>query len=418
MNLRARYLFVLAALFLWSDGTVTAALSATESEGAESSRAAEWWRKSIDALDNAYQSATDLLRSQERDPDFAALWEHITPKLDSVLELQERREDLPDSAWIREDKADNQHRIDALLDEAIEILGVSRAGRLRSQMADIAREIAAARERIDAYKKERVSAPLKSPWRTTVEEYDQRIRDEEERIEDLSAEATVIRQDLGEELRQIGLELSDQQLELLLASVVGDDVIHGAVAFENVKAITDQLMQLMAESDESPEIARRYYGMYTVLIGILLRMQERFMADIDERYLPGVDGIVHRSRAVEAQSRQLLAGESDRRRVEHLRSNLRAQDLTRKTAKLYREHLLIQRQKVKQAHKRLGQEHQVAVNTYETVKLSSELMRILRSSQESFSALVSLQLPELVVFENVQIRDEFAKLTRFLNART
>lgn len=393
--------------------------SAGASEGATQGTpgmVGQWWQQSKQTLGGLYRDASALFQTREQDPDFAQLWEGITPRLDRLLELDERHRELPESAWFGEDRPANREKIDRLLDEAMEILGISSAARLRSRMVEIDQQIASAQQRIDHYKNERVSAPIASPWRTTVADYEAKIRAEEEQIERLSTEAEKIRSELRDRLAQIGLHLSREQLEVLLTSVVGDDIIHSAVAFENVKTITNQLMTLMQESDEAPDIARRYYGMYTVLLQILIHTQQRFIEDIDESYLPGIDAILARAQEVEGESRRLLAQEADTRRAEHLRSNLRAQALTRQTARLYRQHLVAQRNKVQETRRKLEQEYRVASNTYETVKLSSELMQLLRAGQEAFDTLMRLQLPAMVVFENVQMREEFLKLTRTLSA--
>jgi hypothetical protein len=94
-----------------------------------------------------------------------------------------------------------------------------------------------------------------------------------------------------------------------------------------------------------------------------------------------------------------------------LSANLRAQSLTLEAAKLYRRYLEEQRVDLAMAKKKLAPDLAAARNTYETVKVSSELIAMMKSGQNLFDTLKSLQIPELRVFENLEMKKEFQKLT-------
>jgi hypothetical protein len=88
--------------------------------------------------------------------------------------------------------------------------------------------------------------------------------------------------------------------------------------------------------------------------------------------------------------------------------------LTLQTAALYKRHLIGQRGKMVRAMKKTISDLQIAQNTYKTVTLSGELVNLLRTSQKSFDLLLNIQVPELLVFENKQMKQEFAILTQKL----
>jgi len=96
---------------------------------------------------------------------------------------------------------------------------------------------------------------------------DSEIAAGETHIEYLQQKIVETRQEFAAELRGLGLDISDEQLEFLLSTVVGDDVIAMSVAFDNVKVVTLQLEQLLVESGEDLtteygqwKIPRRYTG--------------------------------------------------------------------------------------------------------------------------------------------------------------
>ncbi len=90
-----------------------------------------------------------------------------------------------------------------------------------------------------------------------------------------------------------------------------------------------------------------------------------------------------------------------------MRSNLEAQQFTLQAADMYREYLEQQQQGLRDAREKLTGNLSVAENTYETVKISGDLLRVLRASDELFD----LQVPELQPFENMELKREFEKLT-------
>ena len=95
-------------------------------------------------------------------------------------------------------------------------------------------------------------------------------------------------------------------------------------------------------------------------------------------------------------------------------ANLEAQKLTLQTAQVYEKHLIGQRRKVILARDKTYADLQIAQNTYKTVRVSGELITLLRTSQKSFDMLLNIQVPDLLVFENVQMKQEFAILTQKL----
>jgi hypothetical protein len=79
--------------------------------------------------------------------------------------------------------------------------------------------------------------------------------------------------------------------------------------------------------------------------------------------------------------------------------------------------LINQRQKMLAAGNKTAIDLELARNTYATVTLSGELVQLLRSSQSAFNVLQDMQLPELLLFENLNMKQEFAALTQQISQR-
>ena len=110
-----------------------------------------------------------------------------------------------------------------------------------------------------------------------------------------------------------------------------------------------------------------------------------------------------------AETRTLQGREIGRRDI--LKANMEAQEFTLRAARDYRDYLLQQREQVATARKRLARDIAVAANTYETVKVSGDLVDLMQASQRLLDNLRSLEAPALRTFENLQMKREFERLT-------
>ena len=366
------------------------------------------WNKSQDVADDAWRGTQELFRGAEND-DFARVWDELLPKLNEALSLDEKQDELPENVWFGEDQESVQNDINGLLDEAIDILAIAPAQSYRNRIRELEASIRETREEIAEYRQRRVAAPKDAVWEKTAGDYQQAIREAEARIQVYQAELTRIRGEFAEELQRIGLQISDEQLEFLLSTVVGDDLIEMGVAFDNVKTITIQLEQLMVESKEDLASARRYYGMYLILLKTLERMQRHLLDAVEMRYLAEIDAIIAKTRELMQQTRSLMRNDQTNR--ETLAANIEAQELTLRSAALYRDYLIDQASDVAVARDQLLRDIAIADNTYETVKVSGELVRLMKSSQQLLDTLLKRQVPALRTFQNLQMKREFEKLT-------
>ncbi|BCU05686.1 hypothetical protein [Allochromatium tepidum] len=373
-------------------------------------RAAGWWEQSRDLAGQAMRDARGLLEGQE--PDFNRIWQRALPTLDQALLLEQRHQTLPERAWFSRDQRDSQAEINALLDEAVAVLSVSPALQYRDRIQTQQEQILRWRAEIADHRQKRVTAPTESTFKKTVADYDALIAARESDIRRATREIDALKREFAQSLRAIGLKLEDEQLDLLLSTVVGDNLVDLGILFDNVKSITLRLEELLEQSGEDLQSARRYYGLYVVLLKSLDRMHVRIEEAIGERYLPQIDDIVGQTRTLAADTERLLRESPDRRTL--LEGNLQAQQLTLQAAGFYRQYLVDQAAQVRQARLELEQDIAAAWNTYETVRVSGELVGLVRSSQLLLEGLMNRQAPALRPFENLEMQREIQKLTRQL----
>ena len=115
----------------------------------------------------------------------AEVWNKLYETMERTIDLKDRHDALPDSAWIGADKTSNAKKIDELLDRAMELLLTSDVNEARIEMRKLQETIPAMRRTIEEYRNKRLSAPVKTklPYVVrTVKDYDDLIAETEEDI--------------------------------------------------------------------------------------------------------------------------------------------------------------------------------------------------------------------------------------------
>ncbi|MEO1529242.1 MAG: hypothetical protein AAFX06_27805 [Planctomycetota bacterium] len=355
------------------------------------------------------------------------VFENVIPTLDETRGLLDEHGDLPENSIIpfKRDQTSNTAKINTLLDEAIEALGVSSVSDFRQQIYDANAAIAESQETIASYRQKRVSASAAkdqsrldqvNPFELSKEAIDDKIAEEKAKIEGHRESLVALKRTFAEELSKIGVEVDEAGVESLLSSVSGDDIVTMAVVFDNIKHVTTQLQELTEESGEALETSKRYYGMYVVMVHVMDRIQKTFVEDIRERHIPKLREFSAQADENIEQARKLIkSGGGD---AEVLKQNVASNKLTQETAQLYIEYLERNAEVVAAENERAQSNIATAMNTYETVKLSSDVAALMKSGRRDFETMMRLRVPSLREFGNDAIRKEFNRMTTELRSGT
>jgi hypothetical protein len=362
--------------------------------------------------DVAYQQSRKLLSA-------------IDDILTQTAQQRSQLKDLPSKnlyvippIW-KETREDREANIRKLLDSVLEIVTdapvVAMQEKLRGHRENITRlkdEIASLRER-------RMHAPedgfLPGVLSETQSSIDDTIVDRETRIK-LNEEAIgKIKQEIKAALAKSGIDIADGQLDLLLDSVLGGDMIRLVTAFQAARAIDDRLSELLSQSNENVKAARRYFAMHASLFAMMIHAQDTLIEKIDTQYMSKLRVILKDVRKARDDSTRLLAGRNRTDQKRALEANVASQDFAEKVASFYRDYLDTQRRQLMEARDRTARDLAIADNTYETVEASFQLHMLMEDARTSFEAIQKLEAPGFdQVFRNEQLRREFETLTRRL----
>jgi hypothetical protein len=337
---------------------------------------------------------------------------------EAAKSLPERDQFLFPPIWT-ETREEREASVRELLDSALEIVTDAPILKLQGEIARRRGRIAAAKDRIASLREKRLEAPptslLPGILSTTQGSIDKAIAALQDEIKEHETEIGRIKVDIGKALGAAGIELSKDQVDLLLDSVLGSDLLKLVTAFEVSKVADQRLGALVKQSNEDLKAARRYFAMHAALYAMLVEAQELLIYKIDTVYLVRLNEIMASVAKTNAQTRQLLQAQTreDQRRV--LEANLKAQETSQKVSAFYREYLQNQRRLLAETRNKTLFDLRVADNTYETVEESFQLKALMEEAKTSFDALHRLETPGFEqIFRNENLKREFENLTQKL----
>jgi protein tyrosine phosphatase (PTP) superfamily phosphohydrolase (DUF442 family)/uncharacterized coiled-coil protein SlyX len=364
------------------------------------------------ADDEVYQRSQKLLKA-------------IDDILADAAEERAKARDLPSQdtfilppLW-SDTREDNEERVRALLDSALEIVTDAPIVQMQGTIAERRAAIDQMRDEITELKQERLSAPeggwMPGVLTDTRGSIDDAIKELERRIAENRAVIEEKKAEIHNALEDAGIKIAREQLDLLLDSVLGGDLLKLVAAFEAASGIDRRLGELLDASTDNPKTARRYFAMHASLFAMLLHAQDSLIEKIDGKYMVKLQAILTDIRQARKQTYRLLAGENRPDQQRALDANLKAQNFAEKAAGVYKDYLEAQRKQLVEARKRTIRDLRIADNTYRTVEASFQLRALMQNSRATFEAIRRLEAPGFErIFRNESLRKEFEQLTREL----
>jgi len=355
------------------------------------------------------EGVTHQIIIEENTQHLKSIWPDVLENLDEALSLNTKIDKAPASRWFGTDKTSltkDQFDVFGEIEKLLESPAISQN---RQNIWRLKEKIRKERQLIAKFKEKRVVAIVDEK-----DELDKKIRNSLNNINAYSNNIDQEKSNLKARLQEMGLMLSNDQIGVLLSRVDSDDIIKMSVVYDILADITKQLMGLTKEFNEDINQARKYYGMHVVLLKFVINMQQSYINKLENEYLPKIEHIKNETLQVNQESKALLKAETKAAQRKVLRNNLQAQKLTLKVSKLYAQQLQKQKQKVQEALNQASKDYLVAKNTFDTVKLSAELIRLMKSNQASFNALMNIQIPEIVPFRNIEMQKKFEELSLLL----
>ena len=365
----------------------------------------------------AYAQTEEIFQQQEDETN--RFFEQAHGALDSALEIFDEQENLPSEGdlsfydFLSRTKESEEEKIGGYLDAAAGALGISSISDRRNRISDIRGEIKTTREELTVFQRKMISAPVKSynPLVVTESGYEKKIAAAEEKIVALEEKITEEKEQLVKELKRIGMDLDAEKIDMLLESITGDEFVRVSIIFDNAKSFALELEQLTEQTGEDLEAAKKYYGVYLMLLKTVDRLQNKFIENVDKEYYPKLDEFADKAKQNIAEAKKAINAGAD---ADVLENNMESNQLTFDAAQYYKQGLAQQKHQMMVANLECKKSILTAANTYKTVALSKDVASLMATSRRAFDSISNLAVPDLRPFENVKMREAFGKLTQEL----
>ena len=333
-------------------------------------------------------------------------WGKLSAWSKRVITLREEIEHLPDSAWFSSDK--KSHR--ALIRDKVMKL---RAVLLSTDSQKIMKRVDELDERIAEIDKDLHKENVKSVFCSNGGGKAANLR--EKRYNLVCQREDAVRVVL-KELEALGLKFSGGTAEQCLFMVDTRDLIDAVVVAKGIGIVVENLRTLMATGDIAA--AKRYFGIYVVMVEV---QKECFEIYLDKnrngewrKRLAQIGYYVsaERQKALEAMRDPSFTEQQWSAFSRNAEVNAATLNAVNAYLKILDQHEAIIQTKADDAAKMLI----VAESSYRTVSLTDEFLTLIKSNQDSFEALLQLELPPIEIFSDTSLQAEFSALTRRLTS--
>lgn len=338
----------------------------------------------------------------------ASKWDKLCKVMDKASGLRDELPSLPKSKWFSRDQESQMEEIDDLLEEASEILLSESSRDMLKQVKRLDERERELSEDVSEANKERILRPEK---RAKFEEKIVKLTAEKEEVCRARLE---LKRAILSELRSLGVTVPETALEPFFSSVTCNSIIDTAVIFGNIVAVVKNLEELMQCDAVN---ARRYYGMYVVLLDIQIRCYRGFLHECESVWCRRLDSYASK---IQKDRDAANEGAADpgftAAQHEIYRRNVRMNEMMLCAVAAYRESLEKQRSAVASKMMDAERMRKVALNTYETISNAISLRDFLCANAETFEAVMKLEFPDLAAFNDAELVAEFQGITDKISA--
>ncbi len=364
-----------------------------------------------------FAQTEEMLEKERRDT--SRFFEQAHDSLSEALDMFDEKGELKESKdiafydFISRSQEVQQTKIESYLDAASEALGISSISDQRLLVAELRTKISEAQKNLTIYQRKKISAPKSTynPLAVTREGYEKKITATREQIVQYESEIADEKQKLVGQLQKIGLKLESDQIDILLESITGDEFIRVSIIFDNAKNFALELEELTEKTGEDLDAAKRYYGVYLMLLKTVDRLQNKFIDNVDEEYYPKLDAYAQKAMDNIEEARKAIAAGGD---AIILENNIESNQITHDAVMLYKQGLAHQKHQMMNANLECRRNILTAVNTYKTASLSKDVASLLATSRRAFDAITNLTVPDLKPFENLKVKEAFVEITKDL----
>lgn len=334
-------------------------------------------------------------------------WRKLSGRCADLIGLHDEMPDLPEKSWRKKDRKGQRKRIDEQLGRIRSLLLSTDARKILADVEAIDAKIA----EVDLDIRETREKRFLNPEKET--KFDAKIAKYEAKREALDMRRAEAARIVLMELDAIGLRMSGDAAEKCIFTVNVGDLIDAAIVAKHVGLVVEALGEQMKVQGGDVIAAKRYYGVYVAMLEVQKSCFDEYISKSrNGSWRHRLADI--RNEATKQQNiafRSLGDSSFDFAQQDVFRQNVVALEKTLQAIEAYEK--ILDRHEAVIARKAQDAERMLAVarSSLATVTLAGDFLSLVQTAEDSFEALLQLDLPPLELFDDAALQAEFTALT-------
>ena len=334
-----------------------------------------------------------------------AVWDDLVDVFDEIIILKSKKNDASSISLFGKSKKDYDERIELIFQSVASLINDPELENNRKTLQILKNKILKSQEKSSNSYAKSVLASGKE--RKELENLADDYKKDSQEYKD--SKVDLIR-GVRSRLALYGLDLNKDQVEVLLSRVDAGDIIGMTTSFSVIAELTEQFSDATIASGENLQIAKKYYGMHVILLELQMHIQKNYINRLRNVYLVRANDIRSENKLLIDETFKLI-DDAEGTYLKIYKNNLESQKYTLKVLGLYEEILRKDLLKIETGLKKVNDNYLVSLNTFQTVTVAADLASLMAENSNLFNEVMSIQVPELIPFENLQMQKEFEALT-------
>ena len=334
-----------------------------------------------------------------------AVWDDLVDVFDEIIILKSEKNDASSISLFGKSKKDYDERIELIFQSVASLINDPELENNRKTLQILKNKILKSQEKSSNVYAKSVLASGKE--RKELENLADDYKKDSQEYKD--SKVDLIR-GVRSRLALYGLDLNKNQVEVLLSRVDAGDIIGMTTSFSVIAELTEQFSDATIASGENLQIAKKYYGMHVILLELQMHIQKNYINRLRNVYLVRANDIRSENKLLIDETFKLI-DDAEGTYLKIYKNNLESQKYTLKVLGLYEEILRKDLLKIETGLKKVNDNYLVSLNTFQTVTVAADLASLMAENSNLFNEVMSIQVPELIPFENLQMQKEFEALT-------
>ncbi len=348
-----------------------------------------------------------------------AMWNKTRPLMEEAAEIYATESD-PERRGLWRKVTFRDSRMQNIIEDALVILGESVLTDNIEEVNRTGEKIRRLREEIKELRLKSIGAPeeTKVPFKDTKERIAGAIREDESKIAAYEALMGELRRKAAENARAAGLDIPEETVDYLCMAPNGTTIAQIMSVAMNIKTLLSHVeSQFGSSGAEGVQVAHTYAGLYFLCCRTHVQAYDAALEEIDEKFSPRLKKLRSDAVALLSETQDLLGGAKTESARATLRANMQTTQRAVTVMEEYGKYLSRQKLQLKRERQKADERLKLAVNTYKTVSLGSQVVGMVRNSVSDFESIYNFQIPDLNLIYGDIYRDEFSSLMEKLKAK-